>query len=1160
MNSKKTYISVMSCIAIVLSFIIFIPSSASAALTGRYDCLPAVLMLRGSGEPVKPGLTSYSKTNGITETKYFETSGSEGDIISRLLQNFANQADPIKSVSKVRFVDINYPALDVPFLGDNPTILDSLEGTIGAYENSYRLGASQIVDFINGDEKRGCETQYMLVGYSQGVLSVRLSMNLLGENINKIASTYVIGDPAQAPLRSFGSNQITTANTSPFTPGVMIDALTTGGILSNAVAPIQTLTLQALLTEIQMSDSIIYRNDANIPSRVLCHYADPTCGFRFSFDITPHLSYFDENSEEGRKDIEHEVSEFNKQVELLALSAKPNPVPRALTSSYAYESTQITYNLVGPKHENDICSWDINSDGSYEYQNSCESYTIPVNTSPDDNNIRKMTVKLTDWLGQDNFYTKNQPVAPTIDFESMRQVTKLDPNSWYQIHPSSNSEKCLTVEQPIDTNIRFDAYIKENDCRTKNPTTTNEVLEASTQAFMPTQLIDSYNEKYTDFKWGYDDNYSISFSDDNQRYEVNNDTGWRFKPEFVKAENNILYYRFKHWSKCAYIENGYLKESSLCGPNSLFSFTNVTNPYFGALSTERDTQIPSDVTNIQWTNITGNSATLTWDPAIDLRNNLENNDVSYRIYTDETIPGRSSWFTTENNFYEMDYNTWGLFQGKNIIIDVVDRKSNNDGFENISSGVSTYFRAPNISQQPKPQLNSVEFTQNYSAIKINLPYDNENPDLMTEHINIYRNGNLYDITYGTEYTDTDIELGQTYTYAYQLVRSTGQVSDISESLVVYTVDNIAPSQPGNFFGPMWKKYGEAVDLTWNHSTDNVTSTANMRYDVYRNDIKITDTPISTNSYSDLHAPSGFNKYYVKAIDEAGNTSRSVNTSYVEVSKPATPPPVTPGVTKPIATADTVGLQNVSLSITSTDNGIASYNIYRNGQFYENTYYSIYWDGSVNPGATYDYQVETVLNDGTISPKSDVVTVQIPYAPEMEVNNLHTIYNAANTVYIGWDTNEPSYVQQYNIYRNGEYVGTTSEPYFIDKTVEPETLYSYTIELQDIWGMLAFSSPYEITTISTPTGDDQTAPSMFDVKSNGSYYTSNELRLKWSESVDDVSSVTYNVYRNNVLIATTSETEFSDITIEAGNAYDYMIEAVDESGNTKGANTIYRIWV
>jgi chitodextrinase len=73
---------------------------------------------------------------------------------------------------------------------------------------------------------------------------------------------------------------------------------------------------------------------------------------------------------------------------------------------------------------------------------------------------------------------------------------------------------------------------------------------------------------------------------------------------------------------------------------------------------------------------------------------------------------------------------------------------------------------------------------------------------------------------------------------------------------------------------------------------------------------------------------------------------------------------------------------VSWSGASAQEGIAHYNVYRNGVFVGTTTGPIDSDNTVNPGTTYVYTIQTVDSQGNISALSSSISVTT--LPDLEV--------------------------------------------------------------------------------------------------------------------------------------------------------------------------------
>jgi len=390
----KAVLSIVLTIIILAGSIILFPSTAQADVLQEDECFPAVLMLKGSGEgdtkdgPVEP--RPYA-TLSSPSTDYIQTNGHEGAVISNLLEAFVNETNPAKTVSKVRFIGIKYPALPVIPATINPENTSFTDAQIAAmdgaiwinhiiqYNESYRIGAQMTLDFIKEDEQRGCNTQYMLLSYSQGVISARLVMNLLNNETDKVISSYVMGDPFQKANGAVSSRQKSIANTSPETMGVgrLAGESIKGGTdiidyFSPWFKPFTDAAKNAIskyTEEITKADSFIYKDEGagGIASRSLCHRNDPTCGINQfdEVDAEQHVIYFNDATNAGTVDIANEVTEFDKQVQALANSTSSNPRERTLTKTPAILGQEITFNVANTRPD-DICSWDIGSDNTYE--------------------------------------------------------------------------------------------------------------------------------------------------------------------------------------------------------------------------------------------------------------------------------------------------------------------------------------------------------------------------------------------------------------------------------------------------------------------------------------------------------------------------------------------------------------------------------------------------------------------------------------------------------------------------------------------------------------------------------------------------------------------------------------------------------------------------
>lgn len=138
------------------------------------------------------------------------------------------------------------------------------------------------------------------------------------------------------------------------------------------------------------------------------------------------------------------------------------------------------------------------------------------------------------------------------------------------------------------------------------------------------------------------------------------------------------------------------------------------------------------------------------------------------------------------------------------------------------------------------------------------------------------------------------------------------------------------------------------------------------------------------------------------------------------------------------------------------------------------------------------------------------------------------------------------VTGYTVRRDGEIVGTPSGTSFRDSNLDPNTTYSYTVDAFDAAGN---TSPQSAAVqVTTPASADTTAPTT-PVALAASPASGSRIELDWAAASDDVAVTGYTVRRDGDVIATTSETRYSDSGLTPNTTYSYTVDAFDAAGNT-----------
>lgn len=1060
-------------VSIVCSFLIlFFLSQSVVAVADTVDdesennCLPAILFLRGSGEGLdEEGNKDIDPKDYIpigSNVASFSTNGHEGPVLERLLDKYVNETTITDVGSKVRFVGIDYPSEPVfPMLQFGEHQVITYFKHIITYYGSFAAGAKNILHFINNDkdaEGNACKTQYMLVGYSQGVISVRLAINLLGNKNNKVISTYVVGDPWQKAEATTFPDQSSVANTSTETNGIGRGAVSWAQELSAGLG-IKSEPINALKTwgaDIKKSDAVIYRKPGGtlpVGSRSLCHFKDPTCGLSFFEtglipDMGEHTNYFDIDSPAGSIDLQHEAQGFDTQVKQLIASSYAYNQERELNQTPSIKSKETIYNINNLK-EGDRCWWDENSDGTiegsgYDCRGGYEMESL--------GGLTKMTVTVRDIDNIEYVYsTEDTAIEPEI----VNDILSLKLGEWYQFHPYDNPTDCLGIRQPDnqDWTLQNGGAIQRtlliSDCSTATPEGFAEEAETGKQSFK----IDLYNLEdpnedpvvYKDYKQlanGYDQNEILSYGkgypgvsesarmQQLQTWGSSSENG--FMPQLTRIIDGVPYYSFKGSSgNCMasdYTQSSVLFEAGCSNTSQLFSVTHV-DVDLGKLAVQYDVTPPEKVENLTVNNVTRTKATFNWEETIDNRGG----QLAYSIYdkADMANPFMAAGISSDPGFkpsITIDLSETEVGSSRTYVVKAVDGTGN----LSLDSNEVTIITPPVeiISKPATPTLESVSY--NKDNVSIMLPYDNEG----FEYIDIYRNGELIKtLTYSASmYTDETTEPNQTYSYGYKIRYNADKETEMSELLTVETgslIDETLPPEAPVIID-VQQYPPDIVFVSWNYTADGMGNS--LRYEVYRDGVLLSDS-VYEDYYIDYSVPEGNHSYSIIAADSEGRKSVMSDAVSIEVVIEETPPVNT---SRPI---NLYGYQsdNSSAELSwdyDTGNANTFYTVYRDGvMIIDELYDKSFKDIGLTEGY-YSYTVTATDSEGQTTQHSDPTYVQITDGNNVPtpVGNVQGSQINPNSVQISWDYSSSPDVT-YAVYRNGVMLqnGITDD-FYIDTPV------------------------------------------------------------------------------------------------------------------------------
>lgn len=285
-------------------------------------------------------------------------------------------------------------------------------------------------------------------------------------------------------------------------------------------------------------------------------------------------------------------------------------------------------------------------------------------------------------------------------------------------------------------------------------------------------------------------------------------------------------------------------------------------------------------------------------------------------------------------------------------------------------------------------------------------------------------------------------------------------------------------------------------------------------------------------------------YRVRSVDAAGNMAVSGDNTFTTPLPPDTIAPSAP--TNVAVTALSTTQAQINWEAATDNIGVADYLVLRDGTPVSTVTGTNTTDSSLTPGGTYIYTVVARDAAGNMSPASEPAGVTLPL-PDTEAPTTPLQVTASTVtlsgVTLSWDDATDNVgIAGYRVLRDGTVVGTVTAPVFTDTGLQSGTNYSYTVVAFDAAGNDSpASDPLNVTTLTDMQAP--TTPANFQGTS-----TTNSIALTWTPSTDNVAVTGYEVWRDGVLLGTTTTTTFTDTSLQSGTTYLYTLRAFDAAGN------------
>lgn len=381
--------------------------------------------------------------------------------------------------------------------------------------------------------------------------------------------------------------------------------------------------------------------------------------------------------------------------------------------------------------------------------------------------------------------------------------------------------------------------------------------------------------------------------------------------------------------------------------------------------------------------------------------------------------------------------------------------------------------------------------------------------------------------------------------------SSGNGTAYFDNVQATALDLEAPTNPKNL--KVNDVSSDSVSLSWEAATDNVGV---MGYLVYRDNQLIQTVTGADLAYTDngLTEDTTYT-YEVRAVDQAGNVSVASNAVTARTKLASSSPPAVPLNLK----VTSVTTDSVSLSWESATDSIdvIGYIIYRDNQLIQGVIGAeevAYTDIGLMEDTMYTYQVRAVDQAGNISEMSNTVTAKTKQTEEIlppaAPLNLRIDDVTTNSVSLSWEAAiDDVGVTGYHVYRDDQLVQTLSgtDLTYIDTGLMEATTYTYKIRAVDQAGNLSEAS--NAVKARTKMTIEVSRP-LPPTKLRSARVTEHEVALMWDAPNESKEIMSYQVYRNNVLVGEVArETSlYTDKDLQENTKYSYVVKSKNKEGN------------
>lgn len=174
-------------------------------------------------------------------------------------------------------------------------------------------------------------------------------------------------------------------------------------------------------------------------------------------------------------------------------------------------------------------------------------------------------------------------------------------------------------------------------------------------------------------------------------------------------------------------------------------------------------------------------------------------------------------------------------------------------------------------------------------------------------------------------------------------------------------------------------------------------------------------------------------------------------------------------------------------------------------------------------------------------------VQAPTAPK----SLEVTGKAPTSISLSWTGSQDNVkVKGYQIFKDGKRAGAASGTTYTSSGLIPGVQYEFSVRAFDAAGNISESS--KAIKVST-TSDNQAPTAPRELKAANPGYTS--VTLSWKQSTDNVGIKGYEIYCNDKMAGSTTNTVYEYKKLTPGMSYTFHVKARDKAGNYSSQSNI-----